>query len=96
MSFIRNYVIRLKVRSNVLAESQLVTSLQITWPHPLNEGKQGDQKYTKKICQIKKNNPKSCQVKKGYNIYSKAQVESPKHLQQTTFETLKYLQQTML
>jgi hypothetical protein len=31
--------------------------------------------------------PKKCQ-----NIYNKAQSESPKHLHQTTFETLKYLQ----
>jgi hypothetical protein len=29
------------------------------------------------------------------NIYNKAQFESPKHLHQTTFETLKYLQQTI-
>jgi hypothetical protein len=29
-------------------------------------------------------------------MYNKAQFESPKHVQQTTFETLKYLQQTML
>jgi hypothetical protein len=43
-----------------------------------------------------KNSPKSCQVKKDQNIYNKAQFEIPKHLQQTTFETLKYLQQTML
>jgi hypothetical protein len=41
--------------------------------------------------------------KKGQNIHNKAQFESPKHLQQsskylqqTTVETLKYLQQTML
>jgi hypothetical protein len=40
--------------------------------------------------------PKSCQVKKGQNIYNKAQFESPKPMQQTTFETLKYPQQTML
>jgi len=43
-----------------------------------------------------KNSPKSHQVKKGQNIYNKAQFESPKPLQQTTFVTLKYLQQTML
>jgi len=30
-----------------------------------------------------KNSPKSQQVKKGNNSYSKAQFESPKHLQQT-------------
>jgi hypothetical protein len=43
-----------------------------------------------------KNSPESCRVKKGQNIYKKAKLVSPKHLQQTTFETLKYLQQTML
>jgi hypothetical protein len=32
---------------------------------------------------------------KGQNIYNKALFESPKHLHQTTFETLQYLQQTM-
>jgi hypothetical protein len=50
----------------------------------------------KKIAQfIKKSSPKSLQVKKGQNIYNKAQFESPKHHHQTTFETLKFLQQTM-
>jgi hypothetical protein len=39
-----------------------------------------------------KNSPKSCKVKKGQNTYKKAQFESPKHQQQTTFDTLKYLQ----
>jgi hypothetical protein len=49
-----------------------------------------------KNCQIfQRIAQKSCQVKKGQNIYNKAQFESPKHLHQTTFETLKYLQQTM-
>jgi hypothetical protein len=33
---------------------------------------------------------------KGQNIYNKAQFESPKHQQQTIFEALKYLQQTLL
>jgi hypothetical protein len=42
-----------------------------------------------------KNSPKSCQVKKGQNIYNKAQIENQKHLNQSTFKTLKYLQQTM-
>ncbi len=37
---------------------------------------------------------KSHQVKKGQNISNKDQFENPKHLE-TTFETLKYLQQTM-
>jgi hypothetical protein len=35
-------------------------------------------------------------VQKDQNIYNKVQFESPKHVHQTTFETLKYLQQTML
>ncbi len=33
--------------------------------------------------------PKVAESKKGQNIYYKGQFESPKHLQQTTFETLK-------
>jgi len=36
-----------------------------------------------------KNSPKSCQIKKGQNVCNKAQFESPKHLQQTNFETFK-------
>ncbi len=49
-----------------------------------------------KNCQIfQKNCPKRCHVKKDQNIYNKAQFENPKHLHQTTFKTLKYLQQTM-
>jgi hypothetical protein len=46
------------------------------------------------LTNILKNSPKSCQVTKGQNIYNKAQFESLKHLQQTTFETFNYLQQT--
>jgi hypothetical protein len=42
-----------------------------------------------------KNSQKSCQVKKSQNIYNKAQFENPEHLYQTTFKTLKYLQQIM-
>jgi hypothetical protein len=38
---------------------------------------------------------KVAKSKKGHNIYNKAQFENPKHLHQTTFKTLKYLQQTM-
>jgi hypothetical protein len=49
----------------------------------------------KKLPNFSKNSPKSCQVKKGQNIYNKAQFENTKHLRQTTFKTLKYLQQTM-
>ncbi len=53
-------------------------------------------RWFKKIWQIfQRIAPKSCQVKKGQNIYNKAQFESPKHLHQTTFKTLKCLQQTM-
>jgi len=54
---------------------------------------QGDQKIRKKSPNFSKS--PSCQVKKGQNIYNKAQFESPKHLHHTAFETLKYLQQTM-
>jgi len=57
--------------------------------------KQGDQKIIKKLPNFSKNSLKSCQVKKGQNIYNKAQLKNPKHLHQTTFETLKYLQQIM-
>jgi len=45
----------------------------------------------KKLPNFSKNSPESCQVKKGQNIYNEAQFENPKHLQETTFETLKYL-----
>jgi hypothetical protein len=34
--------------------------------------------------------------KKGQNIYNEAQFGSPKNLQQTPFQTLKYLQQNIL
>jgi hypothetical protein len=51
---------------------------------------------------LEKNSPNFSKIaqqvakyKKGQNIYNEAQFESPKHLHQTTFETLKYLQQTM-
>jgi hypothetical protein len=37
---------------------------------------------------------KVAKSKKGQNIYNKAHFENPKHLQQITFEILKYLQQT--
>jgi len=36
------------------------------------------------------------QATKCQNIYIKAKFESPKHPNQTTFEILKYLQQTMI
>jgi len=53
---------------------------------------QGDQKI-RKNCQIfQKIAQKVAKSKKAKNIYNKAQFESPKHLQQTTFETLKVAQ----
>ena len=43
-----------------------------------------------------KSSPNSIQEKKkSHNIYNKAQFESPKYVHQITFETLKYLKQTM-
>ena len=42
----------------------------------------------KKLPNFSKNSPKSRQVKKGQNIYNKAEFKSPEHLHQTTFETL--------
>jgi hypothetical protein len=46
-----------------------------------------------KNCQIfQRIAQKVTKSKKGQNIYNKAQFGSPKHLHQTTFETLKYLQ----
>jgi len=56
---------------------------------------QGDQKIWKTFAHFLKSSTKSLQGKKGQSICNKAQFESPKHLHQTTFETLKYLQQTM-
>jgi len=56
---------------------------------------QSDQTIRKKYAKFSKNYPKSRQVKKGQNIYNKAQLKNPKHLHQTTFKTLKYLTQTM-
>jgi hypothetical protein len=57
---------------------------------------QGDHKIRKKIAKFFKKAQKVAKSKKGQNIYNKAQFERPKHLHQTTFETLKYLQQTIL
>jgi hypothetical protein len=42
-----------------------------------------------------KSSPKSLQAKKGQIIFKKAQFESPNHLHQTIFQTLKYPQQIM-
>jgi hypothetical protein len=49
-------------------------------------------RFEKKIAQFFKKSPSQ----KGQNINNKAQFEWPKHLHQTTFETLKYLQQTSI
>jgi hypothetical protein len=58
---------------------------------------QGDQKIRKKLCQnFQKIAPKVAKSIEGQTIYNKALFESPKHLKQATFETLKYLQQAML
>jgi hypothetical protein len=62
--------------------------------------KQGDKKiltrrFKKITSNFSKNSPNSLQDKKLQNLYNKAQFESPKHLHKTTFETLKYLQQSM-
>ncbi len=54
---------------------------------------QGDQKIRKKMRQIYQIiAQKVAKSKKGQNIYNKAQFESPKHLHQTIFKTLKYQQ----
>jgi len=44
---------------------------------------------------FKKIAQKVAKSKKDQNIYNKAQFENPKHLHQTTFKSLKYLQQTI-
>jgi hypothetical protein len=60
------------------------------------KAQQGDQMIRKTICQIfQRIAHKVAKSRKGQNIYNKAQFGSPKHPHQTTFETLKYLQQTM-
>jgi hypothetical protein len=55
---------------------------------------QGDQKV-RKNCPIFRKVAQKSPSQKRQNIYNKAQFESPKHLHQTTFETLKFLQQSM-
>ncbi len=56
---------------------------------------QGDQKIRKIHRQFfQKIAHKVARSKKAKNIYNKAQFERPKHLQQTTFETLKVAQLT--
>jgi hypothetical protein len=54
----------------------------------LRVGDRVTRRLEKKLPNFSTNRPKSCQVKKGQNIYNKAQFESPKLLHQTTFETL--------
>ncbi len=49
----------------------------------------------KKLAKFFKEEPKKLPSQKSQNINNKAQFENPKHLHQTTFKTLKYLQQTM-
>jgi hypothetical protein len=56
---------------------------------------QGDQMICEKIAHLKKSSPNSLEAKKYRNIYNKTHLESPKHLHQTLFEPLKYLQQSM-
>jgi hypothetical protein len=48
----------------------------------------------KKLTIFKKVAQTVSKAKRGQNIYNKAQFESPEHLHQTTFGTLKCLQQT--
>jgi hypothetical protein len=52
---------------------------------------QGDQKIREKIVKILEKLAKTV-TKQKYLHYIKAQFKSPKHLHQTTFEPLKYLQ----
>ncbi len=50
-------------------------------------------RFEKEMPIFSKNSQKVAKSKKGQNI--KFNLKAQKHLQQTTFETLKYLQQTM-
>jgi hypothetical protein len=57
---------------------------------------QGDQMIRKKNRQIfQRLAQKVAKSKKGQIIYNEGQFENPKHLHQTTFDTLKCMQQTM-
>jgi hypothetical protein len=57
---------------------------------------QSYQKFWKKNCPIfQKVAQKVSKLQKSQNILNKAQIESPDYLHQTTFETLKYLQQAL-
>jgi hypothetical protein len=57
---------------------------------------QSDQTLEKNLPKIWKKVAKTITKPKKQNTYIKALFESPKHLHQTTFETLKYPQQTIL
>ncbi len=67
------------------AAHKMLVKLTPGWP----EDKRKNLPNFSKIAQ------KVAKSKKGQNIYNNAQFESQKHLRQTTFETVKYLQQTM-
>jgi hypothetical protein len=54
-------------------------------------GRQCDQMIRKKAAQLLEK-----VAKKSQNIYIKVSVKIPKHKHQTSFETQKYLQQTIL
>ncbi len=56
---------------------------------------QGDQKIRKNHQIFQRIAQKVAKSKKGQNVNNKAQFKGPKHLHQTTFKTLEYLQQTM-
>ncbi len=56
---------------------------------------QCDHKIDKKLPNFWEKWPKQSLSQKRQNIYIKAQLESPKDLHQTTFETFKYLQQNI-
>ncbi len=85
---------RRKTGFNVNALEKIVLRRR-SHPYLIETGKQSDQMIRKKSPNFSKNSPKSCQVKKGPNIYNKVPIENPKHLHQTTYKTLKYVQQTM-
>jgi hypothetical protein len=52
-------------------------------------------RYGKNSPNFSRSNQSSLQAKRCQNIYNKVQFKSPKHLQQTTLETLKHLQQSI-
>jgi hypothetical protein len=87
------------MENNIFLTKPLVTATQerllsLPWP-PVMWHKISVTRRFEKAPNFSKSSPSSLQAKKGQNIYNKAQFESPKHLHQTIFETLKYLWQTM-